>query len=424
MLIFKYETPLSKMIQYQKFQLSNGLKVIVHQDKSTPIACINILYNVGARDEDAKQTGFAHLFEHLMFGGSVNIPSYDEPLQRVGGENNAFTTNDITNYYLTLPAENLETGFWLESDRMLSLAFSERSLEVQRNVVIEEFKQRYLNQPYGDVWLLLRPMAYKVHPYQWDTIGKEISHIENAKTDDVKNFFKKFYCPNNAIMVVAGKVELEEVKQLSEKWFGPIPKGPDNKRNLPKEPEQTEARSLTVERDVPLDAIYKAYHMCSRYDKEYYSVDLISDILSRGNSSRMHNALIKDKKLFSDIHAYVLGDFDKGLFVVSGKLTKGVSLEDAEKGINEELQKIKTELVKAEELTKVKNKMEAAHTFGEVEVLNKATNLAVSELLGDADMINKEVDKYLAVTAEQIKEQACVIFREENCSTLYYKAKK
>lgn len=412
------------MITYEKFQLANGLKVIYHQDKSTPLACINILYNVGARDEDPEKTGFAHLFEHLMFGGSINIPNYDEPLQMVGGENNAFTTNDITNYYLTLPSENLETGFWLESDRMLSLAFSDKSLEVQRNVVIEEFKQRYLNQPYGDVWLLLRPMAYKVHSYRWDTIGKEISHIENATMEDVKSFFKKFYCPNNAIMVVAGNVELETVKLLSEKWFGPIPKGPENKRNLTAEPKQTEARSLTVERDVPVDAIYKAYHMCSRYDKEYYACDLISDILSRGNSSRLHNALIKDKKMFSDLHAYVMGDFDKGLFVISGKLTKGVSMEEAEKGIEEELQKIKTQLVNADELTKVKNKMEASHEFGEVDVLNKATNLAVSELLGDAGMINQEVEKYLAVTAEQIMEQANLIFSVENCSTLYYKAKK
>src|SRR3954465_12587241 len=304
------------MVKFNRFTLDNGLRVIVHEDSSTPLACINILYNVGARDENPEQTGFAHLFEHLMFGGSINIDSYDEPLQLVGGENNAFTTNDINNYYLTLPSENLETGFWLESDRMLSLAFSDKSLEVQRSVVIEEFKQRYLNQPYGDVWLLLRPMVYKVHPYKWDTIGKEISHIENAKMDDVKNFFKRFYCPNNAIMVVAGNIDLEEVKQLSEKWFGPIPKGPENKRNLPVEPAQTEARSLTVERDVPVDAIYKTYHMCSRYDKEYYAVDLISDILSRGNSSRLHNALIKEKQLFGDIHAYVMGDFDKGLFVV------------------------------------------------------------------------------------------------------------
>jgi zinc protease len=412
------------MIQFDKFQLSNGLRVIVHQDKSTPIACLNILYDVGSRDEHPEQTGFAHLFEHLMFGGSVNIDNYDEPLQLVGGENNAFTTNDITNYYLTLPVENLETGFWLESDRMLSLAFSDKSLEVQRNVVIEEFKQRYLNQPYGDVWLLLRPMAYKVHPYLWDTIGKEISHIENAKIEDVKNFFKKYYCPNNAIMVVAGNVQVEEVKKLSEKWFGTIPKGPENKRNLPKEPVQKEGRTLTVERNVPVDAIYKAYHMCSRKDKGYYAVDLISDVLSQGNSSRLHKTLIKDKKLFSDIHAYVMGDFDEGLFVISGKLTQGVSMETADEAIQQELEKIKKELVSIDELTKVKNKMEASHVFGEVEVLNKATNLAVSELLGNANLINEEIQHYLDVTAEEIQQQANSMFKKENCSTLYYKSKK
>jgi zinc protease len=307
---------------------------------------------------------------------------------------------------------------------MLSLAFSDKSLEVQRNVVIEEFKQRYLNQPYGDVWLLLRPMAYKVHPYLWDTIGKEISHIENAKIGDVKNFFKKYYCPNNAIMVVAGNVQVDEVKKLSEKWFGTIPKGPENKRNLPKEPEQMEARTLTVERNVPVDAIYKAYHMCSRKDKEYYAVDLISDVLSQGNSSRLHKTLIKDKKLFSDIHAYVMGDFDEGLFVISGKLTQGVTMETADEAIQEELEKIKKELVSVDELTKVKNKMEASHVFGEVEVLNKATNLAVSELLGNANLINEEIQYYLDVTAEEIKQQANKMFKKENCSTLYYKSKK
>lgn len=411
------------MINFDRFQLENGLKVIVHQDKSTPLACINILYNVGARDENPEQTGFAHLFEHLMFGGSINVPNYDEPLQRVGGENNAFTTNDITNYHLTLPAENLETGFWLESDRMLSLAFSEKSLEVQRSVVIEEFKQRYLNQPYGDVWLLLRPMAYKVHPYQWDTIGKEISHIENAKIEDVKAFFKRFYCPNNAIMVVAGNVELEQVKQLAEKWFAPIAAGPVNKRNLPLEPLQQEARSLTVERDVPADAIYKAYHMCARMDSEYYITDLISDVLSQGNSSRLHNALIKENQLFSDIHAYVMGDFEKGLFVVSGKLSKGVTMEQADEAICKELDKMKQELVTQDELDKVKNKMEASQLFGEMDVLNKSTNLAIAELLQDASMINREVEKYQAVTALQMKEQAMVLFKKENCSTLYYKSK-
>ncbi len=411
------------MIKFEKFVLDNGLRVIVHQDKSSPISCINILYDVGARDEDPEKTGFAHLFEHLMFGGSVNIPNYDEPLQRVGGENNAFTTNDITNYYLTLPTANLETGFWLESDRMLSLAFSEKSLDVQRNVVIEEFKQRYLNQPYGDVWLLLKPLAYKVHPYLWSTIGKEIKHIEDARMEDVRDFFKRYYCPNNAIMVVGGNVELEEVKHLSEKWFGSIPKGPENKRNLPKEPKQMEGRTLTVERDVPLNSIYKAYHMSAKGSKEYYPVDLLSDILSRGNSSRLYNKLLKEKKLFNDINAYVTGDLDEGLFVVSGKLNEGVKMEDAEAAIDEELALVKEQLVTVDELTKVKNKVESTIEFSEMEVLNKAMELAFAELLGNAELVNKEVGKYLAVTAEDIKAEANKIFRKENSSTLYYLSK-
>src|ERR1700741_543424 len=325
------------MIKFEKFKLDNGLTVIVHQDKSTPMACLNILYDVGARDEDENKTGFAHLFEHLMFGGSVNIPNYDEPLQLVGGENNAFTTNDITNYYCTVPANNLETAFWLESDRMLSLAFTDKSLEVQRSVVIEEFKQRYLNQPYGDVWLLLRPLVYKVHPYKWATIGKEISHIEQATMQDVKSFFKAHYNPSNAIMVVAGNVELDNVKALCEKWFEPIAAGEKPKRDLPVEPEQTEYRSLTVERDVPINSIYRAYRMCSRKDPEYHTIDLISDILSRGNSSRMYKTLVKDKQLFSDLNVYVMGDFDKGLFVISGKVNDGISIEAAEAGIDAEI---------------------------------------------------------------------------------------
>lgn len=408
------------MIKFERFELDNGLKVIVHQDKSIPLACVNILYDVGSRDEDPAQTGFAHLFEHLMFGGSVNIPFFDEPLQTVGGENNAFTTNDITNYYITLPSDNLETAFWLESDRMLSLAFSEKSLDVQRNVVVEEFKQRYLNQPYGDVWLLLRPLAYKTHPYQWDTIGKEIAHIEDAKIEDVKAFFYKFYCPNNAIMIVAGNVIASEVRTLAEKWFSPIPKGPGNLRSLTPEPVQTEPRTLTVKRDVPFDAIYKVYHMSSRYDQEYYTVDLISDILSRGNSSRLYIELVKTKKLFSEISAFVTGSFDKGLFVISGKLVKGVDMKVAEAAIEEQLNIMKNEMVSERELTKVKNKMESALSFAEMDILNKAMNLAVSELLGDANLINKEAENYLSVTAANIHEQANKILTVNNCSTLYY----
>lgn len=412
------------MIQFEKFKLKNNLTVIIHQDNSTPMACVNILYDVGARDEDESKTGFAHLFEHLMFGGSVNIPNYDEPLQLVGGENNAFTTNDITNYYCTVPAENLETAFWLESDRMLSLGFTEKSLEVQRSVVIEEFKQRYLNQPYGDVWLLLRPLAYTAHPYKWATIGKEISHIETATMDDVRSFFKKHYNPGNAIMVVAGNVDPENVKQLAEKWFASIEAGIKPKRNLPVEPKQTEARKLTVERDVPANALYKTYKMCARRDKEYHTIDIISDILSRGNSSRLYKTLVKDKQLFTDLNAYVMGDFDKGLFVVSGKISDGIKIEDAEKAVIEELEKLKTEAVLPDELQKCKNKIESTLTFSETDVLTKATNLAISELLGDADLINQEIDRYGEVTAEKIKEQANAILNESNCCTLYYLIKQ
>lgn len=408
------------MIEFDRFTLKNGLKVIVHSDKSTPMACVNILYDVGARDEDESKTGFAHLFEHLMFGGSVNIPNYDEPLQLVGGENNAFTTNDITNYYCTVPAENLETAFWLESDRMLSLAFTDKSLEVQRNVVIEEFKQRYLNQPYGDVWLLLRPLAFKSHPYKWATIGKEIAHIETAVMDDVKGFFKKHYHPSNAIMVVAGDVELDQVKKLSEKWFEPIEAQQKAKRNLPLEQKQTEARTLTVHRDVPANAIYKAYHMCSRLDKDYYATDVLSDILSRGNSSRLYISLVKDQQLFSEINAYVSGDFDPGLFVVSGKLNDGVDIKVAEKAIIDELEKLKASMVSDDELQKCKNKVESSITFSETDVLTKATNLAICELLGDASEINKEIEKYNTVTQQQLKEVANKILNEDNCSTVYY----
>ncbi len=411
------------MVSFERFILANGLKVLVHEDPTTPMAVVNILYDVGARDEHPDQTGFAHLFEHLMFGGSVNIPSYDEPLQRVGGENNAFTSNDITNYYITLPSVNLETAFWLESDRMLSLAFSEKSLEVQRNVVCEEFKQRYLNQPYGDVWLKLRPMAYKQHPYQWATIGKSLDHIENASIDDVKAFFNRHYTPSNAIMVVGGDVKLEEVKRLSEKWFGSIPAGEKLSRLLPIEDDQLEERKETVKANVPLDAIYKVFHMPARIEPGYYAADLVSDILSRGNSSRLFRNLLKDQKLFSEINAYLTGSMDAGLFVLEGKPLPGISMEAAEASIWAELERISTELVPEAELTKVKNKMESTMVFSEMSLLDKAMNLAYFELLGDANGLNSETQKYLDVTAEEIRAQARHIFRKENSSTLYYLAK-
>jgi zinc protease len=378
------------------------------------------MYDVGARDENPAQTGFAHLFEHLMFGGSVNIPDYDEPLQMAGGENNAYTTNDLTNYYIQLPAQNLETAFWLESDRMLSLAFGEKSLETQRKVVCEEFKEHYLTKPYGDVWHKMRELAYQKHPYRWMTIGKELSHIEEAKLEDVKNFFFKHYRPVNAVLVVAGNVTTERVKELAEKWFGDIPTGEKYVRNLPQEEAQTIARRLEIKADVPLDAFYKCWHMGSRLDKSYHAVDLLTDILSGGGSSRLYQALVKEKQLFSNIECHHFGSTDNGLVTVEGKLVKGVMIANAEKAVEAELEKIKNELVSEAELQKVKNKTESMIAFEDMSVMSRANSLAYYEILGDASWMNEELDKYAAVTVADIQEQAKQIFREENSNTLYY----
>lgn len=412
------------MIHFERTKLANGLTVIVHQDKTTPMVAVDVCYNVGSRDEHPDRTGFAHLFEHLMFGGSKHIPSYDEPLQKAGGDNNAFTSNDLTNYYLTVPKNNLETGFWLESDRMLELAFSKSSLDVQRNVVIEEFKQRQLNQPYGDVWPLLRQLAYKVHPYQWPTIGREISHIEKATMQQVKDFFFAHYAPDNAVLVVTGDVDFNEVVKLAERWFGPIPNRNVKPRNIPQEPVQTEIREQTVVRDVPNDTIYMAYHMADRLDPVYYATDLVSDVLSNGNSSRMYKNLVQKKKLFTELDAYLSGDYEPGLFVVSGKPSNGISLETARTEIEKELESMKQDLVSDYELEKVKNKLEANIVYGEMNYLTKAMNLATNEILDDASLINSQVENYRSVTTEQIREVSQQIFRPENCSVLYYNAKK
>ncbi len=412
------------MMKFDKFELANGLRIIYHHDNSTPFVAFNLIYDVGAKDEDPDKTGFAHLFEHLMFSGSVNIPHYDQPLQEVGGENNAFTNNDITNYYISLPKENLETAFWLESDRMKSLAFSEKGLEVQRNVVIEEYKQRYLNQPYGDVWLQLRPLAYKKHPYQWATIGKEIKHIEEASMQDVKDFFNKHYAPNNAVLSIVGDVDLVTVKKYAEKWFAPIERREVASRNLPQEEIQTEARYLKVERAVPYDSIYKVYHMCERLHDDFYASDLLSDILSNGTSSRMHQNLVKKQKLFSEVNAYISGDMDPGLFIVMGTLREGVKMAKAEAAIQVEIDLLKKELVSKYELEKVKNKVESNLLFGEMSALNKAMNLGHFELLGDAGLLDKEVGKYRNISREDLKAMACKLFVETNCSTLHYLSAK
>jgi predicted Zn-dependent peptidase len=408
------------MIKFERFVLGNGLKVLVHPDPSTPMAVVNILYDVGARDEVPAKTGFAHLFEHLMFGGSVNIPDYDEPLQVAGGENNAYTTNDLTNYYCQLPADNLETAFWLESDRMLSLAFSKKSLDVQRKVVCEEFKEHYINKPYGDVWHTMRELAYKEHPYRWMTIGKELSHIENATLEDVKAFFFKHYTPINAILVVAGNISVDQVKTLAEKWFGDIPSGEQYKRNLPAEPNQTEARRLTVHRNVPMDAIYKTWHMCARRDDDYYATDLLTDILGGGASSRLYQSLVKEQQLFANINCYHFGSLDEGLLTIEGQLIKGVEMQKAENAIELELDKVRKELLDDRELQKVKNKTESVMAFEDMSVMNRAGSLAFYELLGDGELMNSEFQKYQQVKSQDLHRIANEVLTSNNSNTLWY----
>lgn len=410
------------MIRYEAFTLDNGLRVIVHEDHSVEIAVLNIMYDVGSRDERPDKTGFAHLFEHLMFGGSLNIPNYDEPLQRVGGENNAFTNTDVTNYFLTVPAANIETGFWLESDRMLSLSFDPEVLEVQRKVVIEEFKQNYLNQPYGDVWLKLRPLVYQVHPYQWATIGKDISHIADASMDEVKNFFYRYYVPNNAIMVVAGNVTCDQVKVLAEKWFGPVPAGKTPERSLPGEPVQREKKFASYTAAVPADAFYEAFHMPGRFTDDYHAVELLSDAIGHGHSSRLYQRLVKELELFTSISSHTAGTLDPGMLVVSGRVRPGISLEVAHAAVDQVINEVVDKGITPEELEKVKAQAESSLEFGEVEVLNRAINLAFATLSGDTDYVNREPDQISGITVDDIRRVAKDVLREENASVMYYKS--
>lgn len=412
------------MIHFKEHKLANGLRVIIHEDHSTPLAALNIAYNIGSKHEKPHRTGFAHLFEHLMFGGSKNIPNYDDPLQLVGGDNNAYTTIDLTNYYLTLPANNLETGFWLESDRMLELDFSQKSLDTQKSVVIEEFKQRYLNQPYGDVWPLIRSTAYKVHPYQWPTIGKSTEHIGTTTLDEVKEFFYSHYAPNNAVLVAAGNVCESQILEWTDKWFGAIPFRPIDNTAIPVEPKQIEKREVTVERDVPFDAIYMAWHMCDRLHPDYYATDLISDILSNGQSSRLFRKLVIEQKLFNELDAYITGDHEPGLFVIAGKLNENISISDAQKAIEKEIESICNNIIEEYELQKVKNKVESTLLYTEMNFLNKAMNLANFSILNNTDLINQQGNYYQKVTPEDIHRVANTIFTEANCSIIHYLKKR
>lgn len=410
------------MINFSRFRLDNGLRVIVHEDRSTPLAAMNILYNVGSKDEDPSLTGMAHLFEHLMYCGTENIPEYDLPLQLAGGENNAFTNNDITNYYLTLPSGNIETAFWLESDRMLEPGFTQKKLDIQRNVVIEEFKQRFLNQPYGDVMLMLRPQTYTTHPYRWPTIGMDITHLEKVDLDHVKIFFSHHYTPGNAILTLSGNIEPDRAYDLAVKWFGSVPKRKTANRNLPQEPAQIQGKKLTVERNVPSDALYKAWHIGPRISKEYPALDLLTDLLAGGESGRLYNRLVRDKNLFSEINAYITSDIDPGLVIMSGKLMNGTDIMKAEKAVNEVINELKDSAMTDYELEKVKNRFESSVVLSNTSILNKAMNLSMCELLGDPDLVNREVESYRSVSREMVRESAIKYLSSENCTTLFYLA--
>lgn len=407
--------------------LANGLRIVHHEDTTTQMVAVNLLYNVGARNEDAEHTGYAHLLEHLMFEGSVNIPNYDIHVQLAGGENNAWTNNDLTNYYITIPKSNVETAFWLESDRMLGLALTEQSVKVQKEVVIEEFKQQHLNRPYGDVQHLIRALAYKVHPYRWPTIGITPQHIEQATRDSIMQFYHRYYTPGNAILSVVGNISFEEVVQMAEKWFGSIenkamPSSTSRYIHTPlMEPEQKRMRRKTVYRHVPSDMLIMAFHMSDRYQQEYHVCDLITDILSAGQSSRLIQRLINTRKLFTSLDAYIQGSLDAGLLYIMGRLSDGVTFEEAEQAVWHELDTLKHVAVPDEELNKVRNRSESERTFNNISYLNRAINLAQLELIGQDPTLEDELTRYCSVTAEDIKHTSRKIFTKKNCSVLYYK---
>lgn len=402
--------------------LPNGLRIVHHEDPTTQMVAVNVLYNVGARHEDLERTGYAHLLEHLMFEGSINIPDYDTHVQLAGGENNAWTNNDLTNYYIALPRNNVETAFWLESDRMMGLALTEESVEVQKGVVIEEFKQRHLNRPYGDVQHLIRSLAYKVHPYRWPTIGLCVEHIEQATLESVMDFYHRHYTPSNAILSVVGGISFDEVVRLAEKWFGPIPKSPIAQGTLPPEPPQQRQRRKTVHRPVPADMLVMAFHMADRKSHEYHVCDLITDLLSAGQSSRLTRHLIHDQRLFTSIDAYIQGSLDEGLLYIMGRLAEGITLEQAEQAVWDELEALKRTPVASEELNKVRNRSESERTFNNINYLSRAVNMAQLELIGQDRELTDELARYCAVSTKDVQRTARKVFTKKNSSVLYYKA--
>ena len=412
------------MIEFERFQLANGLKLIVHQDKSTPLASVCLTYNVGTKHEQPDKTGFAHLFEHLMFGGSKHAANFDDYIQQAGGENNAFTNQDMTVFYEYLPCENIETALWLEADRMLHLNLGEQELEKERKVVVEEFKESCLNEPYGDIWHHIGPLAYKKHPYSIPTIGMEIAHIEQATTEDVALFFEQHYSPNNAVLSVCGNVNPQEVFELVEKWFAGIPKGTYSKPSLPQEDEQVEQRRLVIEADVPLNAIYMVFHSAPRDSQDFYVDDFISDVLAEGDAAQLYQKLVKELELFSEIDAYITASIDQGLFIVEGRLADGVSFEEAETAIWKELERTKTEQLPPQKVERMHNQIEHNIEFGKLNNLNKAIRLGYYEVLDDAHRINEEQTYYSKIDAEGFKSRCKDLFSEQKSSVIYYKSNR
>lgn len=412
------------MITYKKTILSNGLSVIANRDKTSRMAAVNILYKVGARNENPNRTGLAHLFEHLMFRGTHQIPDFDTPVQMACGENNAFTNNDYTDFYITLPIANIETALWLESDRMTGLNLSNEACKIEKRVVIEEFRQRYLNQTYGDANMLLRALAYKQHPYRWATIGLSPEHIEQASAEEIHNFYRTFYHPSNAILSFSGDMAEEEFFALAEKWFGYIEDHKHDIPSIPMEPMQNEARRQEVERDVPATTITIAFKMGNRLSRDFFLGDITSDILAGGDSARLYEHLIKNKRLFASVNAYITGDVDCGLFVFTGQLLPSTTETEAEEALWAEMDDLHQNNISDYELEKVKNKFEANTLFGELNVMNKAMNLGYYEMIGDLSLINSEVEIYRSLTSGDISDFASRIFRKENSSTLIYRAKR
>ena len=408
------------MIEFERYQLDNGLTVILHQDMSTPLVAVNVLYKVGSKNESSDKTGFAHLFEHLMFGGSENIEDFDTPIQEAGGENNAFTNNDLTNFYDIVPAENIETALWLESDRMLKLKFDQNTLDIQKKVVIEEFKETSINKPYGDLWHNLSELAFQKHPYKWPTIGMKTEHIEDASLDDVKDFFRKHYHPGNAILVISGKFESNNAKVLVDKWFGSIPTVDRHDQVIEEEPVQEGFRQRTLSSNVPSTALYMAFHMPERLHKDFGVYDLISDILASGRSSRFYQRLIRKTNIFSSIDAYITGSMDPGLFIIEAKLQEEDQLDQARQLIWDELKLLCSEYVDSDELQKVKNSLISSICYSEVSILHKAINLAYFEMLGNSSLINSQEEEYKHIIADDLMRIAKELFRKENCSELVY----